>query len=509
MTKARSIANLLSTANGKIAGTNLDVSFENISDTGTEGTKVASGTTAQRGSTTGQWRYNSTTGFFEGRNAGGDFSTLEPAPTVASVDVSEIDSGAGGNQTVVVTGANFTTGGTISFVGSSASFNATTTTHNSGTQQTAVAPKASFLNAQEPYSVKFTSASGVTATSATGLINVDSAPTWTTNAGSLGSVEEGTSANFTVAASDAEGDTIAYTVQSGSLPSGLTIGSANGNITGTAPSVSGDTTSSFTLRATANSKTADRAFSIITSEFAYNGSASNRAFTNVAAGDSHVTSGNQYYVNTASGSPEQLYFYKFGSYAYALVGLRYQSSSAQTNVNTNSALNSSSNNSTWLIGVTKTNYMIGQGTYGLIMVPQQASGVLAPSNTIKYGNLFRKSNSDRTIDTNIFTSNNADEGSNDTSVRGVDLTTLGASSYPTNYWDDLNENSHEGSNQILSYFSGSTTGIHAGGTGALGIRFSNNNGVGYHDGTNAGNDVTGSGRNLNSGNEISLFLLVR
>ena len=67
MTKARSIANLLSTANGKIAGTNLDVSFENISDTGTEGTKVASGTTAQRGSTTGQWRYNSTTGYFEGR----------------------------------------------------------------------------------------------------------------------------------------------------------------------------------------------------------------------------------------------------------------------------------------------------------------------------------------------------------------------------------------------------------------------------------------------------------
>ena len=33
MTKARDIANLLSTANGKIAGSNLDVSFENISIT--------------------------------------------------------------------------------------------------------------------------------------------------------------------------------------------------------------------------------------------------------------------------------------------------------------------------------------------------------------------------------------------------------------------------------------------------------------------------------------------
>ena len=54
MTKARDLSKLLSTSNGKIAGSNLDVSFENISDTGTEGTKVASGTTAQRGSTTGQ-----------------------------------------------------------------------------------------------------------------------------------------------------------------------------------------------------------------------------------------------------------------------------------------------------------------------------------------------------------------------------------------------------------------------------------------------------------------------
>ena len=69
MTKARDLSKLLSTSNGKIAGTNLDVSFENISDTGTEGTKVASGTTAQRGSTTGQFRFNSTTGKFEGRNS--------------------------------------------------------------------------------------------------------------------------------------------------------------------------------------------------------------------------------------------------------------------------------------------------------------------------------------------------------------------------------------------------------------------------------------------------------
>jgi len=275
MARNRDLSKLLSTANGKITGSNLDVSFENISDTGTEGTKVASGTTAQRGSTTGQWRYNSTTGFFEGRGAS-EFSTLEPTPTVTSVNVTEVDSQAGGNQTIVVTGTNFTTGGTISFVGSSAEFNASTTTHNSTTQQTAVAPKASFLNAQEPYKIKFTSATGIVGQSPTGLISVDTSPTWTTASGNLGTIYDSMRGNtLTVVASDPDGDTITYSVQSGSLPAGASLNSSNGQITGFS-AVGSDTTSNFTIRATANSKTTDRAFSIIvkqpvTTAFSYTG----------------------------------------------------------------------------------------------------------------------------------------------------------------------------------------------------------------------------------------------
>ena len=144
----------------KIPGKGTNNLFNNISDAGTEGTKVATGTTAQRGSTTGQWRFNTETGFFEGVNSTGAFSTLEPTPTISSVDVTEVDSQAGGNQTVVVTGTNFSSGGTIAFVGSSATFNASTTTFNSATQVTAVAPKASFLNAQEPYTVRFSASTG-------------------------------------------------------------------------------------------------------------------------------------------------------------------------------------------------------------------------------------------------------------------------------------------------------------------------------------------------------------
>jgi len=281
MTKARDLSKLLSTSNGKIAGSNLDVSFENISDTGTEGTKVASGTTAQRGSTTGQWRYNSTTGFFEGRNASA-FSTLEPTPTIASVDVSEVDSQAGGNQTIVVTGTNFSSGGTIAFVGSSAQFNASTTTFNNATQVTAVAPKSSFLNAQEPYTVKFSSANGIAGSSATGLINVDTSPTWQTASGQLASIQDNaTGTHTTVSATDADGDAVVYSIQSGSIPAGTSLNTSSGAISGDPTDVSSATTSNFTLRATANTKTVDRAFSIITNP-TLDGTSSAKAVANIA-----------------------------------------------------------------------------------------------------------------------------------------------------------------------------------------------------------------------------------
>ena len=297
MARNRDLSKLLSTANGKITGSNLDVSFENISDTGTEGTKVASGTTAQRGSTTGQWRYNSTTGFFEGRNAS-TFSTLEPTPSVTSVDVGDVDSGAGGNQTFVITGTDFTTGGTIAFVGNDNSeFNADSTTFNSSTQVTAVKTKASFLNAKEPYKVRFTSSTGKIGISGSGLINVDSAPSWTTAAGNIGNVYEAKNANITVAASDAEGDTIAYTETGGTVLStnGLSLNSASGLITGTAPAVSGDTTINFNLRATANSKNADRAFNILIKEEL--GSSANPATSAKQLYDAGYTSSGVYYFN--------------------------------------------------------------------------------------------------------------------------------------------------------------------------------------------------------------------
>jgi len=261
MTKARDISKLLSTANGKIAGANLDVSFENISDTGTAGTKVASGTTGQRGSTAGQIRFNSTIGLAE-YYTGTEFKVIDTAPTVTVVSPLEVDSQAGGNITFTITGSSFNSGAIVKFIGNDATeITASTTTVNSSSSISAVIARSSFVSAKEPYDVRVINTSGLAGT-LDNQINVDSSPTWTTASGSLGAVTELQSANFSATATDADGDTITYSLVSGSLPSGLSLNTSTGAITGTAPDLASTTTYSFTLRATANSQTADRAFSI-------------------------------------------------------------------------------------------------------------------------------------------------------------------------------------------------------------------------------------------------------
>jgi len=249
MTKARDIA---------------DFKFEDIVDTGTEGTKVASGTTAQRGSTTGQFRFNSTTGLAE-YYTGTQFKVIDAPPTVDSINVTEVDSQAGGNQTIVITGSSFNSGATVTFIGNAGTnFNASTTTLNSETQITAVAPKSSFLNAQEPYDVKVENTSGLSATLAS-QINVDSSPTFTVASGTLDTIYDFDRAGSniaTIATTDADGDTITISKISGTLPTGLTLNS-NGTFSGTADAETSDTTYNFTVRATANSKTADRAYALI------------------------------------------------------------------------------------------------------------------------------------------------------------------------------------------------------------------------------------------------------
>ena len=234
-----------------------------IIGSGTGGIKLPVGNTGARVNTTGMLRFNSQLTLPEYYN-GTEYVVIDSPPTISSVSPTEVASDAGGNETFTINGSRFTSGAIVKFVSNTGTeITASTVTVVSPTQLTAVIAKSSFVNAQEPYDVKVVSAAGLQAT-LSDQINVDNAPSWTTSAGSLGTIDETATGNhFTVAATDAEGDTVSYSLQSGSL-GGLSLNSSTGVISGDPTDVSADTTNSFTLRATAGGKTADRAFSYIT-----------------------------------------------------------------------------------------------------------------------------------------------------------------------------------------------------------------------------------------------------
>ena len=266
MTKARTIADL---------GTG----FVNITDTGTEGTKVASGTTAQRGSTSGQWRFNSETGLFEGRDNSG-FVSLAPTPTLTAVSPTNVESADGGNTTFTLTGTNFATAGaTVKFIGNDGTeATASSVTVSSATSATAVIASNQFANSNEPYDVRITNTNSGKSATLDDQINVDNAPAFTTASGSLGSISEvDTGTHFTIAATDPEGTAVTFAETGGTnvSGSGLTLNS-DGTISGDPTDVSSDTTISFTARATSNGKTADRAFNYtVTNDVIYSTQNSN------------------------------------------------------------------------------------------------------------------------------------------------------------------------------------------------------------------------------------------
>ena len=230
---------------------------------GVSGVKLPIGNTSERVNVTGLLRYNSDTGLPEYYN-GTTYIPIDSPPSITSVSPTEVASASGGNVTFTINGARFQSGAVVKFISHTGTeITASTVTVVSSSQITAVIAKSSFVNAQEPYDVKVLNASGLQAV-LVDQINVDNAPSWTTSAGSLGTISEiATGNHFTVAATDAEGDTVSYSLLSGSL-GGLSLNSSTGVISGNPTDVSADTTNSFTLRATANGKTADRAFSYVT-----------------------------------------------------------------------------------------------------------------------------------------------------------------------------------------------------------------------------------------------------
>ena len=147
-----------------------------------------------------------------------------------------------------------------------------------------------------------------------GLSNLSKRSRSATSAGTIATIQDSaTGTHVTLAATDAEGDTVAYSQPSGSLPAGLSLNTSNGSWSGTVTGIVSTTTFSFTGRATAGSKTSDRSFSIVQEgelnntgtqyAFSFNGDTDNAGSntdTYVSAGSINVNSTGQTKYNAKS-----------------------------------------------------------------------------------------------------------------------------------------------------------------------------------------------------------------
>ena len=201
----------------------------------------------------------------------------------SSVTSGNIDAAAGGNATIEVLGSLFdTTSGTITFEGSGETLSTVSITRNSSSKFTVTVARSGFDNSNEPYSIKVTNGSGLSASLADAILQ-DTAPAFTNAADTNIDIFDAGRGSVSIAAADlagatdADGDTITYSISSGSLPSGLSINSSTGVISGSTGAVGSDTQTTFTVQAATSSQNSTRQFRItqkapVVSAFSYTGS---------------------------------------------------------------------------------------------------------------------------------------------------------------------------------------------------------------------------------------------
>jgi hypothetical protein len=233
----------------------------NITDSGTGHTQVAKGTTLQRSSgVTGMLRYNTTVEVLEQFTNDSGWVGIEPAPTMSAIVYPNSQTAAAEGDTITINGSGFKSGVTVAFI-SGSSTPATTTTRVSSAQLTAEIPAL----AEGTYTVQATNPSGLAASLENG-ITIDGLPVFSTASGSLGTFDAGDSVSVTIAATEDSAAITSFAVKTGySLPSGLSLNSSTGVISGSLSAVDAETTTQFYIVATdAENQTSERLFSITT-----------------------------------------------------------------------------------------------------------------------------------------------------------------------------------------------------------------------------------------------------
>jgi hypothetical protein len=194
------------------------------------------------------------------------FSDSVTFPTISSINPGVIEN----TQTAVtITGTNFKDSSTPPFVDAINASTGAIITADSVSFTNATTVVATFtISVDGTYFLRLENNDGIATRSGTALLTVSDAPAWTTAAGSLGTVSNGGTINFTVAATNAT----TFGLQSGALPGGASLNTSTGAITGTESGSTQTTTYTFTIRATdAQAQTADRQFTITISHGASGG----------------------------------------------------------------------------------------------------------------------------------------------------------------------------------------------------------------------------------------------
>ena len=250
----------------KIKGTGI---VDNVELQGTEAARMPVGTTAQREGSPkkGDIRFNDTTDLMEYYD-GTVFKAIDSPPAVNSISPT---TALVANTSITITGTNFQSGATVTFIGSDGTeFASPTVAVNSSTQITATTPNAVLTVAKEPYDVKVTNVTGLSGTKVQAL-DAGSSPTFSTAAGNIGTVYEdlaiGTtpSSSISIAATDADGQAVSITSSDFSI-NGVTL-ATSGAITGTPNAngayASGGVTHTFNGIASDGTNTTTRTFNIL------------------------------------------------------------------------------------------------------------------------------------------------------------------------------------------------------------------------------------------------------
>ena len=211
---------------------------------------IPQGTDAQRPASpqVGSLRYNTSNGYFEAYTNVGWIGFIGLTPTITAVSPTSFTGNSGTSFTI--SGSTFMPDAQVKFVSSNgAEYLASTVTFANSYYLQATTPKV-FTVAEEPLSIKVVQNQGLSIGSLLNAIDCGGVPSWTNAAGQIGgTIYDGTSSSTTVIATDPEGGPVSYSLSSGTLPTGLSLGSSNGIISGTTANSASNTTFNFSLAA--------------------------------------------------------------------------------------------------------------------------------------------------------------------------------------------------------------------------------------------------------------------